>query len=326
MRTRLRPVVHPLTHAFLLLTACAFAGPAALLSVPGSASSGGALVVASIAAVLGGLQVAGLGVAGACLAGPPGPRRFTLLLAAADLLAIGNAARLALDARWGGLAPELLEALWFAAPLAVWTLAVWPDARAAAPWWGSPLRWTLIGLPVAFLLAALSRIDFRFHTGAPTPTAVTWLLVYAPTLIVLGLALRGWLAFEERRSASPARLARSAAIVWLPAAALGVLVASAPTASLIVSATVTWGSGYQLFPVGLSAAPLGVSFALLGMACAGAVAILVRLRQVGRPVAGLLLALAAVLSGILPTPAGVLGSLLALQLLWTTLTSGAGPP
>src|SRR3972149_10315241 len=128
-------------------------------------------------------------------AGPPGPRRFTLLLAAADLLAIGNAARLALDARWGGLAPELLEALWFAAPLAVWTLAVWPDARAAAPWGAPPLRWTLIGLPVAFLLAALSRIDFRFHTGAPTPTAVTWLLVYAPTLIVLGLALRGWLAF-----------------------------------------------------------------------------------------------------------------------------------
>ena len=315
-----------MTCAFLLLTACAFAGPAFLLSLPGSATSGGALVVASIVAVLVGLQVAGLGVAGLCLAGPPRLGRFTLLVAAADLLAVGNALRLALGVRWGGLAPELLEALWFAAPLAVWALAVWPDARLAAPWWASPLRWTLIGFPVAFLLAALSRIDFRFHTGGAIPTPVTWLLVYAPTLIVVGLGLRGRLAFEERRSASPAGLARSTAVVWLPAAALGVLAASIPTAGLILSATVTWGSGYQLFPVGLSAAPLGLAFALLGMASAGTVVSLVVLRRERRPLAGLLLSLAAVLSGILPTPVSVLGSLLALQLLWTTITPAAARP
>ena len=73
-------------------------------------------------------------------------------------------------------------------------------------------------------------------------------------------------------------------------------------------------------------APLGLSLSLLGMACSAYVTILVVLRREVRPVTALLLALAAVLSGISPTPASVLGSLLALQLLWATVTPGARPP
>ena len=323
---RLGPLVRPMTYAFLILTACAVAGPVTLLAVPGIATSGGALVVASVVSVLIVVQVAALFMVSMRLAGHSRPKRFTFLLAAANLLAVGNAVRLVLQIRWGGLGPELLEAAWFAAPLALWALAVWSDVRTATSWWASPLRWTVLGLPVAFFLAALSRIDFQFHTGVPTPTPLAWLLVYAPTLLVVGLSLVGWLAFAEDRAKSASRLARSAAIALLPAAALGFLAASAPTASLILSASVTWGTGYQLFVAGPGFAPLALSLALLGMACAAYVAVLARLRREGRPVTGLLLALAAVLSGILPMPVSVLGSLLALQLLWRTLTPAAARP
>jgi hypothetical protein len=325
-REHVVPLVRPLTYAFLLLTACAVAGPVTLLAVPGLATTGGALALASAVSVLIVIQVAGLVVVGLCLAGRSRPRRFLFLLAAADLLAVGNAVRLLLRVRWGGLGPELLEAVWFCAPLALWGLAVWSDVRTVTSWWASPLRWIVLGLPIVFLLAALSRIDFRYHTGAAAPTPVAWLLVYAPTILVLGLALGGWLAFEEARLGSLSRLAPAAATALLPGAALGFLAASVPTASFVLSNTVTWGTGYQMFVAGPRFAPLGLSLALLGMAVAAYVGVLVRLRREGRPAVGLLLALAAVLSGILSMPVSVLGSLLALQLLWTTIIPAAARP
>ena len=318
--------MRPLTYALLLLTAGAVAGPVTLLAVPGLATSGGALVVASVVSVLIVVQVAGLFVVGLSPTGRSRPRRFTFLLAAADVLAVGNAVRLLLRVRWGGLGPELLEAFWFCAPLALWALAIWSDVRTATSWWASPLRWIVLGLPVAFLLTALSRIDFRFHTGAAAPIPVAWLLVYAPTIFVLGFALVGWLVFEEARLGSWTRLAPAAVTALLPGAALGLVAASVPTASYVLSATVTWSTGHQLFVAGPRFAPLVLSLVLLGMACAAYVAVLARLRREGRPVTGLLLALAAVLSGILPMPVSVLGSLLALQLLWRTLTPAAARP
>lgn len=315
--------LRPLALAFLLLTAAVFLAPPSLLAAPNAPASGGVFLVAVISGALVAVQVAGLAVAGSSLL-PEGRvvwQRSVLLLVAADIVAVSNATRLALGVRFGGAAGDIAEALLFALPLALWAAFAWPALRSVPVWWGGPLRLTTAVFPVSFLLAALSRIDFYPYTGASTPAPILWLFAYGPTVLMAAIALVGWLAFEDARSASRQALARSVTPVLAVGIAAGVLVAS--TRDFIVSATITWGAGYQLFSLDVPPGPLAVSLALVGTAFAGDVAAGLKIRREGRPVTPLLLLTAAVLSGVFSNPVSVLGSLLGLQLALVHLTGRA---
>ncbi|MFQ6013305.1 MAG: hypothetical protein ACE5LS_06650, partial [Thermoplasmata archaeon] len=210
---------------------------------------------------------------------------------------------------------ELIHALWFAAPLALWALVAWPRSRHnEGDRWVRPMRWILLGFPLIFLAAALARIDFFYYTGFRAPTFLAWLLTYGPTLAGVTLALTGWMAVGRSRSPLGVRYWQIAAVL-ASGFALAALTSLLPTAAFMVSATVTWGSGYQLFVTPAPLPPLALSLFLVSLASVSLVATLVVFRRDQRPVVLPLLALTAVLSGIFPIARSVLGSLVALQLL-----------
>jgi hypothetical protein len=245
-------------------------------------------------------------------------RRSSLLVAGAiQALALSNAAVLALGLRWSGLGLELMQALWFAAPLALWAYFAWPRAQAGPTDATRPMQWVLIAFPLIFLSAALTRIDFFYYTGLRLPTAVAWLLTYLPTLAGVFLAVAGWLAVRRRRS-SPAANVLEVSGVFVAGLAVAAITALRPAAAFILSATITFGSGYQLFTTPPPLPPLALSLFLVSLAGVALVATLVTSRLDRRPTAIPLLALAAVLSGIFPIARSVLGALVALQLLRLT--------
>lgn len=322
-------VVLSATVVFLVLTAAVFLGPAVLLGAPGAAGSGGSTALDVLAASLGILQVAILLLALPVLVREhaiASARLPRILAACAGILALANAARLALGIRGSGLGTELVQAALFAAPLVLWAAAVGPVLRTVTAWWARPMRWTVVAFPGIFFLAALGRIDYQTQAGNPLPTPVAWILVYGPTVLAVGLALLGWLAFEEGRRPSRRSLVRSATAVLSPGLLLVVLISLSGSVEFVLSATITWGSGYQLFRIPLSPAPLVLSLFLATVAFSAFTVTLIRLRQGGRPVVGVLLALAAVLSGIFASPISVLGSLVALELLWVHVTRPAALP
>ncbi len=93
------------------------------------------------------------------------------------------------------------------------------------------------------------------------------------------------------------------------------------TLGFIFSATITWGSGYQLFstPVPALLSPLTGSLALITAAFSALLVTVYRLRRTRRPVVIPLLAWSAVLSGIFESGTSILGSLVAFELLWIHL-------
>ncbi|MEE9592386.1 MAG: hypothetical protein V3W28_02255, partial [Thermoplasmata archaeon] len=172
-------------------------------------------------------------------------RRNSLLLGGAiQAIALTNAAFLALGLRWSGLGLELVQALWFAAPLALWAFFSWPRSPATST---DPVtrstQWVLIGFPLIFFVAALARIDFFHETGYRAPTAVAWLLTYFPTLAGVSLAIAAWLAVRRQRS-SPAANAMEISAVLGAGLAIAIITSLRPTVAFILSATVTFGSGY----------------------------------------------------------------------------------
>ncbi|NIN65705.1 MAG: hypothetical protein GTO63_13625 [Anaerolineae bacterium] len=259
------------------------------------------------------------------LLSPPG----LLLVASANVLAVANILRLGQDLRWAGLGAELVQVLWFAAPLSLIAVAIWPQlSRNVSEWWASPVRLILSTFPLVFVIAGLGRIDFQQYTGAPTPNFIRWLLAYVPTLAVVYLALHGWLACEARgKSSSPSPA--SVAAVLLSVLLITVLASGIPfgpggppiTLGFIFSATITWGSGYQLFrtPVPSPLSSLALPLALVTAAFSALLVTVYRLRRNHRPVVVPLLAWAAVLSGIFEDGTSILGSLVALELLWLNL-------
>ncbi len=165
-------------------------------------------------------------------------------------------------------------------------------------------------------MAALARIDFSVYTGVATPLSVSWALVYGPTLAGVGLALSGWLMFEENRRPSRKSFTWSVGVVLLVTLLLTFLTSATSFVGFVLSATITWGSGYQLFRTAFVSAPLAVSFLLVSAAFAAFMVTLLRLRFEHRPTVGMFLALAAILSGIFPSGISVLGTLASLELLW----------
>ncbi|MDX1534989.1 MAG: hypothetical protein R3291_05160, partial [Thermoplasmata archaeon] len=246
-------------------------------------------------------------------------RRVTLLaIVTIQALALGLAVFLTLGPPWAGLGPELLQAVWLAAPLALWATLTWPRSlgvRTASP--PRPVKWILVGFPLIFFTAGLARIDFAFHTGAPTPTAVAWLLAYLPTLVGVALALVGWMTVRGGW-ARPTLNAFEVSAVAGVGLLVAVITSLRPATAFVLSATITFGSGYQLFPTPPPLPPLALSLFLVSVAGASLLAAMAAYRRDRRPIALPLLALAAVLSGIFPIGRSVLGALVALQLLRLT--------
>ncbi len=307
----------PLTLAFLLLTAIVFSGPVVLLAAPAVLPVGSG-IVSAFAGVLVAVDVAALLMVTAFLVRYPPPGRFARpVVLVAAVLALSNAARLGAGLQWGGIAAELAQAAWFAAPLGLWWLASRRGTRGASPSWVPPLRWMPAVFSLAFLLTEFSRIDLQPYTGSATPAPAAWLFAYGPTLIAAGMCLAGWWAFEGQRTASTRSPPWWAPLTPIAGAVSGVLVSAHPLGSFVASAIVTWGSGYQLFRTPDPLPPLAGAFVLVGISVAAYVRVLVRVRPGNR--VAMLLAFAVVLSGVYPTPASVLGSLLAVQLLWLVL-------
>ncbi len=313
----------PLTLAFLLLTAVVFSGPVILLAAPAVVPVGSG-VVSVFVGVLVAVDVVAFLVVTAFLVRSPLPGRFARhVVVVAAVLSLSNAARLGAGLRWGGLGAVLAQAGWFAAPLGLWWLASRRGTRGVSPSWVPPLRWMPAAFSLALLLAELSRSDLQPYTGSATPAPAAWLFAYGPTLIATGMCLAGWWTFEVQRTASTRSPPWWALLTPIAGAVSGVLVSAHPLGSFVASATVTWGSGYQLFRTPDPLPPLAGAFVLVGISVAAYVRVLVRVRPENR--VAMLVAFAVVLSGVYATPASVLGSLLAVQLLWLVLMrSGEG--
>ncbi len=314
-------LLRALMGSFLILTSVVFLGPALVLGLPGNLSGGTQAALDVLASGLVVLQVTILIVIMPDLARATRTRsRWTSFVAisAIQAIALGNAAFLALGIRWSGLGLELIQALWFAAPLTLWAVLAWPRDQDTREESGvRPMQWILLGFPLIFLTAALARIDFLHYTGFRVPTAIAWLLTYFPTVAGVSLALAGWLAIRRRRS-SPVANTLEVSTVLVAGLAVATIASLRPTAAFILSATITFGSGYQLFTTAPPLPPLALSLFLVSLAAASLVATLVVLRLDRRAVGIPLLALAAVLSGIFPVAHSVLGALVALQLLRLT--------
>ncbi len=316
--TRAEAALSPIARGFFLVTVAVFAGPVIVLGVTDDLRQSAQGVVDGLSVVLVILQLTALAVSSSLLTkqGPGRSHRITSsLLFLALLLAVANALRMQLGATWSGLAAELLGALWFASPLALWAVALWPALnRYSSKWWATPMAWLVIAFPLMFFSAALARIDFSTAFQGQVPVSVAWVLVYAPTLVAIGLGLAGWLWFEERR---PFRdTARNVAVVSLTTTAIALLVLIYPGIGFVFSALVTWGSGYQLFAVPSALPPLLLPIALLTAAFIALLVTALDLRRRKAAAIVPLLALAAVLSGVFPSAISILGSLAALELLW----------
>ncbi len=320
-------VLRPVSYGYVILTIVVFLGPAVILGGSEGLQPLSIIVFDTLQSGLVALQLAALGLSFLlfCHTGP-GNYRSILLVGGADALAVANVVRLALNIPLPGLGGNLAQALWFATPLLLLALALWPYISArASEWWIGPMRWILALFPIIFLVAALARIDFRPYTGFQTPTPLAWFLAYAPTLAVAGIAITGWISFEDSRKPSTRSLLWSTSGVLLPAAFMAIITSTSTFAGFVLSATITWGSGYQLFTTSFISAPLAVSFFLVTSAFAAFMVTLVRFRQSGRPMVHLLLALAAVSSGIFYSSVSILGSLVALQILWLNIVPGERP-
>ncbi|MFQ5907707.1 MAG: hypothetical protein ACE5JE_02610 [Thermoplasmata archaeon] len=302
----------------MILTTVVFLGPAVILGLPESLSRGTQTAFDGMASALVISQVIILIVITPSLLSAArlrSTRSSFLIVGAIQAIALSHAAFLALGLRWSGLGLDVVQALWFAAPLALWAYFAWPRSPATpTDSVTRSMQWVLIGFPLIFSVAALARIDFFHYTGFRAPTAVAWLLTYIPTLTGVSLAIALWLAVRRQRS-SPTANAMEISAVFGAGLVIAIVTSLRPTAAFILSATVTFGSGYQLFTTPPPLPPLAPSLFLVSLAVASLVATLVVLRLDRRPVAIPLLALAAVLSGIFPVARSVLGTLVALQLL-----------
>ncbi|MFQ6013377.1 MAG: hypothetical protein ACE5LS_07010, partial [Thermoplasmata archaeon] len=111
--------------AFIVLTSVVFLGPALTLGLQEALPAG---VPAAFDFLASGLVVLELAILVTILpsladVAVPSSRRTSLLVVGAiQVIALSNAAFLALGLRWSGLVLELIHALWFAAPLALWAL------------------------------------------------------------------------------------------------------------------------------------------------------------------------------------------------------------
>ncbi len=318
-------------YVFVGLTAAVFLGPAAISSVPHPAQAGLTTALEGLSLALLAMQVALLLVIGLAVLWPrrrgriSALTRTTLLLAGS--LAIANAVRLALGFRWQGFAADLAGSLWFAAPLGLLAVAFWPRTSQRDPrWWEGGWKALLLAFPVAFVLAGLARVDLRTPFGV-VPLPVAWVLAYGPTLIGITLALAGW-AFVVTVLRSPGRTLAEAGVLALGAAGVALLVSRSSLTAFVLSATITWGSGYQLFTAPFPLPPLIVSLTLSGAAFLAFALATVNVLRTGKSALGMAMALAVVLSGIFPTPLSILGSLAALELGWWTthpITQSSSP-
>ncbi|MEE9237190.1 MAG: hypothetical protein V3U52_05325 [Thermoplasmata archaeon] len=317
-------LLRPVSVGFVALTLAIFLGPVFTLGLSDVLRQRALPVLSILTGSLALFQMAILIVILTVLIRQPPPssnRAWSFLVGGAGVLASANVARMALGLNWTGLGPELVQAIWFALPLALWAIALWPLlGRSAAPWWTRPMRLVVTAFPLIFLVAALGRIDFRLYTGVQTPTPILWILAYAPTLAAVALALSGWMAFEDRHRGSSRGFALDVAGVCLPALVIAAFVSTNTFIGFLLSATITWGSGYQLFTMPPLLAPLAVSSFLVTVAFAALSATVIRLRRNRTSTAGPLLAFTAVMSGIFPSAISILGSLVALELLWLNVT------
>lgn len=318
-------ILDPLTTGFIALTLVVFLGPAFILGLEGTGRVVAEAVFGALSWGLLGLQVLLLLLAIPVLATVARPESFRaslLSVGAVQILALGYAAWLSAGTSGAGPIGGLLQALGFAAPLALWAVVAWPRPPSSRPQaWVAPTRWLLFGFPLMYLLAGLARFDFSLWTGTPLPTAIAWLLAYGPTLIGVTLAVAGWIALLGTRGV-PQHGVGEIAAVGLGALVLVTLATVGSMAAFVLSATLTWGSGYQLFTTPPPFPPLALSLFLATLALVALVAVLGVYRHDRRLRVVLLLGLTAVLSGIFPVSRSVLGGLIAVELLRWRVAGG----
>jgi hypothetical protein len=306
---------------YVALTILLFLGPATVMGMPDAATEGAAVVFRGLNVLLLAVLILGLALVAFWIyrSGGSMTSRSRFLLLGAVILAAANAARIGAGVELGGLAVEILVAVWFAAPFALVAAALWPKLKGPS-WWTAALRWTLLAFPLAFLVAGLGRIDFFFHTGVRLPVYANWAFAYVPFLIIAGVTLLAWLAFTEARGGL--RRQWKPVTVLLVGGAVGVAASFLSTASFILSAYVTWGSGYQLFRTPPPLATHTLSFALGALAVTAFLLVVREAHRHGLALP-LFVILAAVLSGIHVRPESVLGGLLGLLLIWHLVESHA---
>lgn len=324
---RVEATLPSITYGFFLLTTAVFVGPVIVLGVPDGLRQSAQAVLDSLSVGLILFQLVALGISYVLLSkqSVSGPERLrTPILLIVLVLAVANALRMELGANWPGLPAELTLTLWFAAPLALWALALWPVLRRYSHvWWAKPLKWIVVAFPLIFLSAALARIDFSVYieTQQP-PTSIKWFLTYGPTLVAVGLGLTGWLWFEERRPSQA--VTRDVMWITLTTLAVALFVSSIPGIGFAFSALVTWGSGYQMFSVPSALPPLVLPITLVTATFVALIVTTIGLRGGRGSTIVPLLAFAAVLSGVFPSAISVLGSLAALELLWLMVLKSTG--
>jgi len=312
-------VLLPLTVAFAVLATVQFLGPVLVLGAPTSLREPIRAIYDVLLPVLISVQLAVLALATPLLILGSGPGRLNrlhlLATGAAIFIAIANAARLALGVRGTGLGLALAETVLFAAPLVLLSVSVWQQIpRDARPWWVGPTRMILVGFPLVFLMTSLSRVDLGLDTGAAVPLPLAWFLAYGPTLTVAILPLTSWIALESYHASGRSFVIDAVIVLSVP-----ILIAAATSlnsfTAFVLSATVTWGSGYQLFAAPWPFPILFLSFLLLSAAFVAFAVSLFRLRQRGSSTRAPLLGLVVVLSGVFPSVVSILGSLAAIELI-----------
>ena len=312
-------VLLPLTVAFAVLTTVHFLGPSLVLGAPASLREPIRAIYDVLLPLLIAVQLAILALATPLLilGLSPGPlsRLHLLIPGVAIFIAIVNAARLALGGRGAGLGPALAEVVLFTAPLVLLSVSVWQLVpRDAKLWWVGPVQLILVGFPLIFLMTSLARTDLRLDGSATVPLSVAWFLTYGPTLTVAILPLASWLALETYYA--PGRSFVVDGVIVLSASILIAVATSVDGfAAFVLSATVTWGSGYQLFAAPPPFPILFLSFLLLSGAIVAFAVSLFRLRERGASTRAPLLGLVVVLSGVFPSVVSILGSLAAIELI-----------
>lgn len=155
-------------------------------------------------------------------------------------------------------------------------------------------------------------VDFLYFFGLRLPLSVSWVIVYAPTLLVSLMSLIVWGVFVSVVR-EPKRLAFHLGLVLLPVGFVLYAMSLRPLVGYVLTSAIVWGSSYEFF----SPPTLSLLMALLATTAFLSSSILLGPKSTGRNPKLIRLSLAsAVLAGMSSSPLSILGVLLSLQFLF----------
>lgn len=165
---------------------------------------------------------------------------------------------------------------------------------------------------LSFSLHLFKTVDFFYYFAFRLPLLVSWIIDYAPTLLVSFMSLIAWASFLfDVKKLS--KLIVHDLLVLLPVGFTLVAIAIRPLVGYVLTSAIVWGSSYEFFY------PPSLSLALVLLATTAFISssILIGARCTNRNARLVRLSLAsAVLAGVSPSPLSILGVLLSLQFLF----------